>query len=81
MDLENIIDKICCPDTEVEIDKIADDNEALPEFLNQNDISQEERDNLRLLSRSIKLQKIIDRIRTKQPNWSEKVSAFRGVTS
>ena len=64
MDLDNIIEQICSPDSAMEVEKIAEDDEALPEFLNQYEISQEDRDNLKLLSRSIKLQKIIDRIRT-----------------
>lgn len=34
IDLENIIEQICSADEGVEVDKIAEDNENLPEFLN-----------------------------------------------
>jgi hypothetical protein len=63
-DLDNIIEQLCSPEGCLEVEKIGEDNEALPEFLNQFDISKEDRDNLKLLSRTIKLQKIIDRIHT-----------------
>jgi|TARA_B110001450_G_C17196338_1_gene309497 hypothetical protein len=63
-DLDNIIEQLCSPEGFVEVEKIAEDNDTLPDFLDQFDISAEDRDNLKLLSRTIKLQKIIDRIHT-----------------
>lgn len=80
-DLDSIIEMICSPDAEVDVEKIAIDENSLPEFLNLKDISDEEKENLKLLSRSIKLSKIIERIHKTQPSWAEKASCLRGITS
>ena len=80
-DLDSIIELICSPDAEVDVEKIAIDEDSLPEFLNLKDISDEEKENLKLLSRSIKLSKIIERIHKTQPSQAEKASYLRGITS
>lgn len=80
-DLDSIIELICSPDAEVDVEKIAIDEDSLPEFFNLKDISDEEKENLKLLSRSIKLSKIIERIHKTQPSKAEKVSCLRGITS